>query len=65
MNTLLNKKDFKILTLFKIFFNRIEHDINKYTRIYINNDIEYFNKNFMKYIVERDIRFKFIIVENF
>ena len=49
---------------FKFFFNRIEHEKNKYIRIRIDNDIEYFNEIFMNYIVERNIRLKFIIVEN-
>ena len=45
--------------------NRIEYNINKYTRIRINNDFEYFNESFMKFIIEREIRIKFITVENF
>ena len=64
VNTLLNKKKFEVLTSFKSFFNRIEHNMNKCTRIRIDNEIEYFNEDFMKYITERDIRFEFIIVDN-
>ena len=64
MNIFLNKKKFEILTLFKLFFNCIEHNMNKYIRICINNKIEYFNENFIKYIIKRNIRFEFIIVDN-
>ena len=64
MNILLNKENFKVLTLFKIFLSCIKHNMNKYIRIRIDNDIEYFNKDFMKYIAERDIWFKLIIVKN-
>ena len=64
MNIFLNKKKFEVLTLFKSFFNCIEYNINKYTRIRIDNKIEYFNEDFIKYIIERNIRLKFIIVDN-
>ena len=62
---MLNKKIFKILKLFKFFLSCIEHNINKYIQIYINNDFEYFNKNFIKFIIERKIRIEFITIENF
>ena len=39
--------------------------MNKYTRIRIDNDIEYLNKNFKKFINKRNIRIEFIIAENF
>ena len=65
MNTLLNKKKFEIFSLFKFFFDCIEHNINKYIRIRINNNKKYFNKNFIKYIAERNIQFKLIIAKNF
>ena len=55
MNTLLNKKNFEVLKSFKFFLNRIEHDMNKCTRIRINNDLEYFNENFINFIIEREI----------
>ena len=51
--------------LFKFFLNCIEYNMNKYIRIRIDNNKKYFNKNFMKYIVERNIRFKLIIIESF
>ena len=62
---MLNKKNFEILTLFKFFLNCIEYNMNKYIQIRINNNKKYFNKNFMKYIAERNIRFKSITIENF
>ena len=62
---MLNKKNFEILKSFKFFLNRIKHNINKYIQIRINNDFEYFNKNFIKFIIEREIRIEFIIIENF
>ena len=65
MNTLLSKKNSEVLTLFKFFFKRIEYNMNKYIQIRINNDIEYFNENFMNYIAKRNIRFELIIVKNF
>ena len=64
MNTLLSKKSLEILKSFKFFLNRIEHGINKCTRIRINNDFEYCNESFMKFIIERKIRIEFIIIEN-
>ena len=39
--------------------------MNKYIQIRINNDFEYFNENFIKFIIERKIRIEFITVENF
>ena len=65
MNTLLSKKNLEILTLFKFFLNRIEHDMNKCIRIRIDNNIKYLNENFMKFTFEQNIRFEFIIAENF
>ena len=62
---MLNKKNLEILRLFKFFFNRIKYSINKCIRIRINNDFEYFNENFKKFINKRNIRIEFIIVENF
>ena len=62
---MLNKFFFKIFALFKFFFNCIEYNINKYIQICINNNKKYFNENFIKYIVERNIQFKSIIIKNF
>ena len=64
INILFNKKSFEILISFKIFLNRIKHDMNKCIKICINNEREYFNNNFINYINEKNIRLKFIIVEN-
>ena len=64
VNILFNKKNFEMLTSFKNFLKRIKHDINKYIKIRINNKREYFNDDFIDYINERNIRFKFTIVEN-
>ena len=52
------------MILFKKILNRIKHDINKYIKIRMNNEREYFNNNFINYINEKNIRLKFIIVEN-
>ena len=38
--------------------------MNKYIKIRINNERKYFNNNFINYINEKNIRLKFIIVEN-
>ena len=38
--------------------------MNKCIKIRINNKREYFNNNFINYINEKNIRLKFIIVEN-
>ena len=65
VNILLNKEGPEVLTSFKFFLSRIEHGMNKCIRIRIDNNKEYFNENFMKYIVERDIRFESITVRNF
>ena len=62
---MLNKKNLEVLKLFKFFLNRIEYNMNKYIRIRINNDIEYFNESFKKFIDKQNIRIEFIIVENF
>ena len=61
----MNKKNFKVLKLFKFFLNRIEHNMNKYTQIRINNNLEYLNENFMKFIIERKIRIELITTKNF
>ena len=61
----MNKKNFEVLKLFKFFLSCIKYSINKYIRIRINNDFEYFNENFIKFIIERKIRIEFITVENF
>ena len=53
-----------MLILFKDFLKRIKHDMNKYIKIRINNEREYFNDNFINYINERKIRFKFTIIKN-
>ena len=53
-----------MLISFKNFLKRIKHDINKYIKICINNERKYFNNDFINYINEQNIRFKFIIVEN-
>ena len=53
-----------MLISFKNFLKRIKHDMNKYIKIRINNEREYFNNNFINYINERNIRFKFTIVKN-
>ena len=62
---MLNKKSFEVLKLFKFFLNCIEYNINKCIRIRIDNNFEYFNENFKKFIDKRNIRIEFIIVENF
>ena len=64
MNTLLSKEGSEVLASFKFFFNRIEHGMNKCTRIRIDNDTEYLNEGFMEYITERGIRLESIIVGN-
>ena len=61
----MNKKNLEVLKLFKFFLSRIEHNINKCIRIRINNDFEYFNKDFIKFIIEREIRIEFITIKNF
>ena len=53
-----------MLILFKKILKRIKHDMNKCIKIRINNEREYFNDDFINYINERNIRFKFTIVEN-
>ena len=53
-----------MLISFKKILKRIKHDMNKCIKIRINNEREYFNNNFINYINERNIRFKFTIVEN-
>ena len=53
-----------MLISFKNFLKRIKHNMNKCIKIRINNEREYFNNNFINYINERNIRLKFIIVEN-
>ena len=64
VDILFNKKSFEMLISFKNFLKRIKHDMNKCIKIRINNKREYFNNNFINYINERNIRFKFAIVEN-
>ena len=64
IDTLFNKKNFEILISFKKFLNRIKHDMNKCIKIRMNNKREYFNNDFINYINEKNIRLKFIIVEN-
>ena len=64
VDILLNKKKIEILISFKKFLNRIKHNMNKCIKIRINNEREYFNNNFINYIKEKNIRLKFIIVEN-
>ena len=39
--------------------------MNKCTRIRINNNLEYLNENFIKFIIERKIQIEFITIENF
>ena len=58
VNTLLSKKGSEVLTSFKFFLGRIEHNMNRYTRIRIDNGKKYLNEGFMEYIAERDIRFE-------
>ena len=50
VDTLFNKKNFEVLISFKFFLNRIKHDINKYIKIRMNNEREYFNNDFINYI---------------
>ena len=38
--------------------------MNKCIKIRMNNEREYFNNDFINYINEKNIRLKFIIVEN-
>ena len=38
--------------------------MNKYIKICINNEHEYFNNDFINYINEKNIRLKFITIEN-
>ena len=65
VNILLSKENSEILTLFKFFLSCIEYNMNKCTRIRIDNNIEYLNEDFIKFTFERDIRFEFIIAKNF
>ena len=64
MKILVNKQKIEILDFFKNFFDKIEHEYNKCTRIRINNDEKYINENFETYCLKRNIRREFIIVEN-
>ena len=64
VDILFNKKKFEMLISFKKILKRIKHDMNKCIKIRINNKREYFNNNFINYINEKNIRLKFIIVEN-
>ena len=64
VDILFNKKGFEILISLKSFLKRIKHDMNKCIKIRMNNKREYFNDNFINYINEKNIRLKFIIVEN-
>ena len=65
MKILVNKQKIKIFDIFKKNFDKIEHEYNKCIRLRINNDEKYINKNFEIYCLKRNIRRKFIIVENF
>ena len=65
MKILVNKQKIEILDIFKKNFDKIEHEYNKYTRLRINNDEKYINKNFETYYLNRNIRREFIIVEKF
>ena len=65
MDILLSKESFEVLALFKSFLGRIEHGINRCTRIRIDNGIEYLNEDFMDYIAERGIRLESITAGNF
>ena len=38
--------------------------MNKYIKICMNNEREYFNNDFINYINEKNIRLKFITIEN-
>ena len=38
--------------------------MNKYIKIRINNEREYFNNDFINYINEKNIQLKFITIEN-
>ena len=64
VDILFNKKNFEMLISFKKILKRIKHDMNKYIKIRINNEREYFINNFINYINKKNIRLKFIIVEN-
>ena len=64
MKILVNKQKIKIFESFQKKIYKIEHDYNKCTRIRINNDEKYINKNFETYYLKRNIRREFIIVEN-
>ena len=64
VDILFNKKKFEMLISFKSFLKHIKHDMNKCIKIRINNEREYFNDDFINYINERNIRFKFTIIEN-
>ena len=58
-------KKIKIFDFFKKFFDKIKHEYNKYTRIRVNNNENYIDKNFKTYNLKQNIRHEFIIVENF
>ena len=64
VDILLSKEGFGVLTSFKSFLGRIEHGMNRCTRIRIDNGKEYLNEGFMEYIAERGIRFEPITVGN-
>ena len=65
MKILVNKQKIKIFDFFKNFFDKIEHEYNKYIRIRMNNNEKYNYENFETYYLKRNIRREFIIVENF
>ena len=41
------KKTFEIMKIFKIFFDIIKHDFNRYIRIRIDNEFEFINNKFL------------------
>ena len=64
VDILLSKEGSGVLASFKSFLERIEHGMNRCTRIRIDNGIEYLNEGFMDYIAERDIWLESITAEN-
>ena len=56
VDTLLSKEGSGVLASFKSFLGRIEHGMNRCTRIRIDNGTEYLNEGFMDYTAERGIR---------
>ena len=62
VNSLITKDE--MFVFFKTFLNRNEHENNKYTRIRVDNDNEYFEDAFKIWREKRDIKMKSSIVDN-